>query len=131
MNLDHGVDIYLYRSTGEIVFIRQRDTTFFVLEGEYEPKDIGHITMSALDSKLFKDYEWKVIDKNFCINWGGVLCASARRESDSVVVTSPLYEKNIEDHPQVWLPKNPKYTELGEAILGRFEYGKVMEEKNA
>ncbi len=131
MNLENAVDIYLSQSTNEIIFLRRRDEMYLVLSGVYDTKDIGHLAMSAIDSNLFNDFEWFVADENFRIEWGDVLCASAWRDTGKLTVTSPLYVENIEDHPQIKLAKNPKYDELGEAILGRFDYGKRMQEKNA
>ncbi|MBL1275318.1 MAG: hypothetical protein COB30_004470 [Ectothiorhodospiraceae bacterium] len=131
MNLNNGVDIYLSQSTKEILFLRRRDEMYLVLSGDYEAKDIGHLAMSAIDSKLFDDFEWNTTDENFYIDWDDVLCASTWRGSGSLVVTSPVYVANIEEHPQIKLANNPKHSELGEAILGRFAYCKQMQVKNA
>ena len=128
MNLDHAVDIYFYQNSRDILFLRRRDEKYFILKGEYESNDIGHAAMSAIDSDLFKDYEWINIDESFSIDWDVVLCASAWRDSGSLIVSSPVYVKDIEKHPKILLSKNPKFSELGEAVMGRFKYCREMEE---
>jgi len=110
------------------MLLRRRDESVLVLPGTSEPRELGHAVLSGVDAKYQKDFPWKPIRDDFCIDWDNVVAAVAWREAGALVVSTPLYVEEIDKHPKIKLIKLPNHRELGEAILGRLEYSKEMQD---
>ncbi len=106
------------------MFLRRRDDSVLLLPGSSEPRELGHAALSGIDAKFQNDFTWEAIGDDFRIDWDNVATAVAWREDGALVVSTPLYVKEIDEHPKVKLRKLSNHRELGEIILDRLEYSK-------